>query len=98
MRISDWSSDVCSSDLTLYAEMSLKAPEEFAVQIQWKQSSFVKFLLSLLTRRALQTAELEHRLRPNGPAIASQVNRVLWLPETDQIGRASCRARVCQYV
>src|SRR3546814_2674770 len=64
MRISDWSSDVCSSDLFADELLSLEITDP-------------TFRLALaITREA--------------PERASDFAR--------QIGRASCRERVCQYV
>src|SRR3546814_3327631 len=75
MRISDWSSDVCSSDLT--AIMSTPdtgiAPSD--------ESSSVK-------REYLEAIKLIERLH----------RQFLEVVKTEQIGRASCRERVCQYV
>src|SRR3546814_3810368 len=68
MRISDWSSDVCSSDL------------------RWATTSAVAMLASstfLKERRAVQC-------KPFGET------GLLCAPK--EIGRASCRERVCQYV
>src|SRR3546814_9139289 len=70
MRISDWSSDVCSSDL----------------QVAARRLGF-------------------HRRIP-APAVgprrdadrARMLRRVVGLAEPEQIGSASCRERVCQYV
>src|SRR3546814_4480446 len=69
MRISDWSSDVCSSDLP-----------------------FV-FYLSATTRPGATAEKLE-------AALGDEVERMKSSPITpdEQIGRASCRERVCQYV
>src|SRR3546814_9798648 len=68
MRISDWSSDVCSSDLSLIS------------------SIFPKLRLIFLSLRPARTP----------------VQRKLWTncdpTGTGEIGRASCRERVCQYV
>src|SRR3546814_10701613 len=66
MRISDWSSDVCSSDLDHVAAIGMEAK--------------------------LAVGE---RARVGGEEGAAAV---LDLPVTLQIGRASCRERVCQYV
>src|SRR3546814_3851841 len=75
VRISDWSSDVCSSDL-LRADVALLGQ-----------------LLALC------------RERIRNLAVPTEVDLVrvvgqwrLVRPTIDQIGRASCRERVCQYV
>src|SRR3546814_997605 len=76
MRISDWSSDVCSSDL-VQAE-SIEIPEQ-----QRQQNAF--------------DDAREDRDRGDTVRHYLLVPRVLmeWL---FQIGRASCREIVCQYV
>src|SRR3546814_3124189 len=74
MRISDWSSDVCSSDLQL-------VPEFIELGFDWRQ------LDELWDKLAEEIAELQ-QATGEGPA------RI----EDEQIGRASCRERVCQYV
>src|SRR3546814_6273739 len=61
MRISDWSSDVCSSDLIAVTDIVI--------------------VPSIL-------------LPPEGWVTGRHPELVAWL----QIGRASCRERVCQYV
>src|SRR3546814_9780741 len=60
MRISDWSSDVCSSDLA-----SSAAPSHYIV---------------------------------DGSNIATEGRAMPSLKQLNEIGRASCRERVCQYV
>src|SRR3546814_17862847 len=85
MRISDWSSDVCSSDLQGGVQrQNYLAPDESDRDLTtWRGSVRVSaqlaagrdvFLLGFVNRR-------DHRL---------SVDR--------KIGRASCRERVCQYV
>src|SRR3546814_13992661 len=75
MRISDWSSDVCSSDLRHADEVAAHGVEP----------------------RRLGVDRDHARLgRPVDPA--PQRVLVLDQPVDDQIGRASCRERVCQYV
>src|SRR3546814_1597741 len=66
MRISDWSSDVCSSDLVHYPRHFMAAVLSSEMD---KTDSVVKFIN--------ETAAMGIKL---------------------QIGRASCRERVCQYV
>src|SRR3546814_2523240 len=71
MRISDWSSDVCSSDLRTFELPSL--PFDFAA-------------VPRVTILGCGTAYL-----------AGMVAKY-WFEQVAQIGRASCRERVCQYV
>src|SRR3546814_3342080 len=85
MRISDWSSDVCSSDLAALAAtlqefcFGLEACEDV------RRCALVPVELDVLGDRAVRIdAQRAHRTGED---------------ETfDQIGRASCRERVCQYV
>src|SRR3546814_7644461 len=67
MRISDWSSDVCSSDLA-------------------KESNF-------LARMALIVLAFIPRC-----AVSFMLLSLRCASQPRQIGRASCRERVCQYV
>src|SRR3546814_3995714 len=87
MRISDWSSDVCSSDLR-YAEPFYR--------LLYGESDGVPGLtverMGDVVVAQATTAGIE-RLR--GP-ISEAIEKVL-APRA-QIGRASCRERVCQYV
>src|SRR3546814_2138610 len=69
MRISDWSSDVCSSDLRLEAK-------HFDLELSRR---FCRLDLVLL-------------------AVLKLVQGIEDFLEAWQIGRASCRERVCQYV
>src|SRR3546814_3672051 len=88
MRISDWSSDVCSSDLV----------KENQNQIPLTQSALTeeKGLLWV------SEEEIQDRMYPileaaditDLPAIESYVDTSV----LEEIGRASCRERVCQYV
>src|SRR3546814_19028453 len=102
MRISDWSSDVCSSDLPLntgvllylaldrhhmhiIADRGIAAPDEL-----WQQ--VCDRLLASFGEKAYASGvlaaidEIESILRTRSVA----------LPE-GELGRASCRERVCQY-
>src|SRR3546814_1728000 len=71
MRISDWSSDVCSSDL-LFVLSGLTGQHE-QVEPEWRRDE------ADAERRHHEDAEMD-------------------VVHPDQIGRASCRERVCQYV
>src|SRR3546814_8660922 len=81
MRISDWSSDVCSSDLPISAggRMPLAAR---------RAACDGGCLVSPADGRceACRAAVAPPRRRPARPSAARE------------IGRASCRERVCQYV
>src|SRR3546814_10235688 len=71
MRISDWSSDVCSSDLLLRAERG----DITKGQIDYRGERVDQLNPSALVKKGL-----------------------IQVMEGRQIGRASCRERVCQYV
>src|SRR3546814_6797438 len=112
MRISDWSADVCSSDLCRAAP-SLPPFPVSAKQFS-DRTSRAGFML--IDARSLQTGtEVETDLciigaGPAGLTIAKALGgkgiRTALLEsggpdfetEVNQIGRASCRERVCQYV
>src|SRR3546814_4920722 len=74
MRISDWSSDVCSSDL---AELRRLA---FTTVVD------VGEVHDRLVLALDRDAHIEKGMRGDADAVL------------EQIGRASCRERVCQYV
>src|SRR3546814_9574451 len=85
MRISDWSSDVCSSDL-----VTARAQAELATLVQ---------------RRLHDRRRRPEELDAVGPApldraqpLARLGRGVDGLQHVVEIGRASCRERVCQYV
>src|SRR3546814_5976513 len=74
MRISDWSSDVCSSDLVL---MNLDAATTLPL------SPSARSIADWLLHEARELADSR--------TVVSEFGK-------RQIGRASCRERVCQYV
>src|SRR3546814_4131991 len=75
MRISDWSSDVCSSDLRSRAIV--------------RSARFLQRQIAPLPRPAgCVCQDDDRRLKPLGAVHGHD----------PQIGRASCRERVCQYV
>src|SRR3546814_5177753 len=79
MRISDWSSDVCSSDLGDH----VVAGKALFGSCRWLTDTLLpKFGIETTTVDATDNAAWEAAIRPN----------------TKEIGRASCRERVCQYV
>src|SRR3546814_14558999 len=98
MRISDWSSDVCSSDL----------PACRTVQSRWPVPARYPASLGRMLRHhsADIRRELALGIRIGGPdeyysavsgylagkGVGSNANEI-----STKIGRASCRERVCQY-
>src|SRR3546814_14102510 len=92
MLINDWSSDVCSSDRRLFViaatwAVVVQTAEHFRCRSLVKTGCFFK---------AGKTNCLEHVQY----TFASQVSGKKRVAErvTNEIGRASCRERVCQYV
>src|SRR3546814_4686639 len=87
MRISDWSSDVCSSDL-------VKALVERRIDVGFNRffSDYSGlFWQTIASQRMLAAIPSENRLASKSSISLSDLNQ-------QQIGRASCRERVCQYV
>src|SRR3546814_4647704 len=84
MRISDWSSDVCSSDLRAGEVLLLR-------QDQCRQIACQRMLRHALKHRLYVCLRL---------VVLVQVYQRCGAPEPrrQEIGRASCRERVCQYV
>src|SRR3546814_14076501 len=93
MRISDWSSDVCSSDLAV-AQQQVAAVilHDLLHNCQSKSSA-------ALARRHVglgQAAAVDFR---QAPAVVGDLDDAgAAVGAEDQLGRASCRERVCQYV
>src|SRR3546814_12317694 len=111
MRISDWSSDVCSSDLRF-----LRAIAEPDASLAGQRGHFGledRFPGKARAHRRFDKVEFRQR-RPEGfvvvrrvPVPQKLVERVLAAalnldlkhnPDGAQIGRASCRETGCQYV
>src|SRR3546814_17120093 len=105
MRISDWSSDVCSSDLL--------APEgDWRIWLMLAGRGFGKTRAGAEWVRSVAESDPKARIALVGAtlgearavmvegasgilAVAPWWNRPVFAPE---LGRASCRERVCQYV
>src|SRR3546814_3087104 len=88
MRISDWSSDVCSSDL-------------IAEQADVSLSTISKVLngradVSAATRGRVEDLLSRHGYRRRGTPTSSSLVELVF--HELEIGRASCRERVCQSV
>src|SRR3546814_17048100 len=91
MRISDWSSDVCSSDLLGF---SADAERDEAGRLEADDDALVCLLLEQEVAPSVASQEECRRYYD-----ANQKRfRTHELFEASQIGRAWCRARVCQFV
>src|SRR3546814_5037416 len=97
MRISDWSSDVCSSDLLMLAKIVL-----FLGMLVMAAAN--RFRLTPGLERAIERRDHAQALSTLRRSLALEttvavmiLGLVAWLG-TLEIGRASCRERVCQYV
>src|SRR3546814_1419707 len=89
MRISDWSSDVCSSDLDILAVNEYRCFRRVRCQ-RYGVEYRVTVRVNVEERRT------DDKLIERGGTVTFD------LPSRDtrfrEIGRASCRERVCQYV
>src|SRR3546814_12822664 len=102
MRISDWSSDVCSSDLLVHR---LILPERIVRRVRGDLAPEADLIEPALLREGARRTGGEVKIvivaiaRPPFDAVVARgilfeaVGQVLL-----EIGRASCRERVCQYV
>src|SRR3546814_17386496 len=84
MRISDWSSDVCSSDLQHDIDRARRQRVDHRRRDRHEQD--------LEQRRA------DNDVRPHAEEKAHRGPPDNAAADTEQLGRASCRERVCQYV
>src|SRR3546814_16125368 len=106
MRISDWSSDVCSSDLGKMADEYLAAIIALWTQDKPEfEGEFVSFKDIGFAPKPLQSPKLPIWLGGDAEAVLKRVAKFGdgWSPFRTppakfQLGRASCRERVCQYV
>src|SRR3546814_9549229 len=113
MRISDWSSDVCSSDLLSLATLVLRVLDR---RSRWRTPAVVLSMLGLalfygdgLITPAISvlsaveglhiaTPLFEPYVVPIALAILVALFAIQSHGTAKEIGRASCRERVCQYV
>src|SRR3546814_2330575 len=98
MRISDWSSDVCSSDLVEAADESVifdRRDQEVAPIL-----ALGKAAVAPVTRGAASRDAAIGILADIGRAVGrEEIGLAVHIDVgIGQIGRASCRERVCQYV
>src|SRR3546814_15039359 len=97
MRISDWSSDVCSSDLVdALAEL---AGEDALVAATGRYATLRRFSPAFLDTFTFKASGSGSQLVKAIEVIRdTNARKARSLPEGVQIGKESCRERVCQYV
>src|SRR3546814_16651753 len=115
MRISDWSSDVCSSDLAIRARDAGAQSIQFSTPVSGLESTGLTGELlggaaatpfgayGINAANALTAGTLDEIVgATGGNAQAAQLAKDLASKPNPgasiQIGRASCRERVCKYV
>src|SRR3546814_14554193 len=110
MRISDWSSDVCSSDLNGLAAHAVLSRAKLTKLTVWRAialaterrgrtrvpQALTKGVARLIRRRVWQSARVEDRACTPCPQPLS--TSVAWMTHPQQHGSTSCRGRGCQYV
>src|SRR3546814_9795868 len=97
MRISDWSSDVCSSDLLLAVDPASGAAKTLFAETADTWVNVTGNLRPLKDGSLLWSSDRDgfmHLYRWAGGAM-TQLTHGEWMV---QIGRAACRARVCPSV
>src|SRR3546814_9130429 len=99
LLMSDWSSDVCSSDLIVGARIvngELLARSLAALCGQWDLPRAVQ----VIGGKAVSVGEhfVKRTLRHDLPAVDARAGAHVHDVIGGAIGRASCRERVCQYV
>src|SRR3546814_7228733 len=87
LRSSDWSSDVCSSDL---AYLRYNVADPVRLELLRKRSLLLDILPLAVAKGAVDVGGAAGRDRPNFREVAARLMA--------EIGSASCRARVCPYV
>src|SRR3546814_14584560 len=104
MRISDWSSDVCSSDLLIRyytREAGVRTLEREVARLARK--ALRKILEGAYDKVTITPENLAdyagvRKFRHGVGEEEHQIGEVTGLAWTDELGSASCRERVCQYV
>src|SRR3546814_4935998 len=97
MRISDWSSDVCSSDL---AGVGIEVHEPSLVRMK-ERSERARFQLTPNNLRQVRVpVGASPFLNPAGtaPGFELSVGGATLFVMPGELGRAPCRERVCPYV
>src|SRR3546814_20730463 len=104
MRISDWSSDVCSSDLSTFADHYLEVDYDLSDVMFITTANTLRMPQPLMDRMEIiripgytEDEKVEIAFRHMVPKQMKDhaLKKTEWT--VSEIGRASCRERVCQY-
>src|SRR3546814_4516772 len=102
MRISDWSSDVCSSDLVTKTVDPLSGSyylEYLTSEIEEGVEKYLKNIEKIGgSLAAIETGFFQEEIRRNAYQLKKEIDYNDRIIVGVKIGRASCRERVCQYV
>src|SRR3546814_19183528 len=108
MRISDWSSDVCSSDLGSGPDLDDRHDESFRASLLLEPLEGMKnvTVYDYYNANEAGTGTILYNLYPNATSGGGNARIPALAPffdcgtpiNCDDIGRASCRERVFQYV
>src|SRR3546814_1028612 len=105
MRSSDWSSDVCSSDLVNRQIQTIATGIKQSIRQEYESARLQEGSLEAQVDRlkSATLSEQDRSVRYNILAREADTNRTLYdgllqRYKEVKIGRASCRERVCQYV
>src|SRR3546814_8728274 len=99
MRISDWSSDVCSSDLNITVRNIFGFRSNKVAQVLNTGATGPLFFPDGTQFSIFHAAEsLDRQYLTNELQILGSFDGFDFIVGGFQIGRASCRERVCQYV
>src|SRR3546814_17028354 len=99
MRISDWSSDVCSSDLYLVGFEAERFPFlDHGVTLRTRDKVNKLGKISHAASVMTLVESLAVALTPDFAPVPRRAASDMVLNRHGQIGRASCRERGCQYV
>src|SRR3546814_7138327 len=99
MRMSDWSSDVCSSDLVLETDLgpvvNTRAADRIESMIEEARARGARIVCGPNRKGCV----IDPTIIVDAPEDARVVREEVFGPvAVTQIGREACRERVCQYV
>src|SRR3546814_12995589 len=97
MRISDWSSDVCSSDLAAGPGGRLGAGPHAVDQRAEPRLRHAHEVADLVGKAAPRLVAVLRR-REQGAEEQDEAGGIMLFAPRPELGRAECRDRVCQYV